>query len=207
MLKKEPYGKAVDIWACGVILYILLVGYPPFWDEDQHRLYAQIKAGAYDYPSPEWDTVTPEAKNLINQMLTVNPSKRIRSDEALKHPWICVSIQFYKKATSLEAGQKALLTIFSFVEQQRERVASMVHRQETVDCLKKFNARRKLKGAILTTMLVSRNFSSKCLSKYWIHIKLVSSNLPPQLSFLDDLTPYLPNKTHQKNRWNSILFS
>ena len=47
----------------GVILYILLVGYPPFWDEDQHRLYAQIKAGAYDYPSPEWDTVTPEVRN------------------------------------------------------------------------------------------------------------------------------------------------
>ncbi|KAF4530963.1 hypothetical protein B566_EDAN011344 [Ephemera danica] len=133
VLKKEPYGKPVDIWACGVILYILLVGYPPFWDEDQHRLYAQIKAGAYDYPSPEWDTVTPEAKNLINQMLTVNPAKRITASEALKHPWIC----------------------------QRERVASVVHRQETVDCLKKFNARRKLKGAILTTMLATRNFSSK----------------------------------------------
>ncbi|XP_061929713.1 calcium/calmodulin-dependent protein kinase type II alpha chain isoform X42 [Apis cerana] len=131
VLKKEPYGKPVDIWACGVILYILLVGYPPFWDEDQHRLYAQIKAGSYDYPSPEWDTVTPEAKNLINQMLTVNPGKRITASEALKHPWIC----------------------------QRERVASVVHRQETVDCLKKFNARRKLKGAILTTMLATRNFS------------------------------------------------
>ncbi|XP_045465165.1 calcium/calmodulin-dependent protein kinase type II alpha chain isoform X15 [Harmonia axyridis] len=131
VLKKEPYGKPVDIWACGVILYILLVGYPPFWDEDQHRLYAQIKAGAYDYPSPEWDTVTPEAKNLINQMLTVNAAKRITAAEALKHPWIC----------------------------QRERVASVVHRQETVDCLKKFNARRKLKGAILTTMLATRNFS------------------------------------------------
>ena len=48
-----------------------------------------------------------------------------------------------------------------YIFQQRERVASMVHRQETVECLKKFNARRKLKGAILTTMLVSRNFSSK----------------------------------------------
>ncbi|KAF3421625.1 hypothetical protein E2986_12179 [Frieseomelitta varia] len=148
VLKKEPYGKPVDIWACGVILYILLVGYPPFWDEDQHRLYAQIKAGSYDvraatvlmlvssrfprntflkhdrstsiesrrenfrevsqtftecdapclfpsclqYPSPEWDTVTPEAKNLINQMLTVNPSKRITASEALKHPWICVKM-------------------------------------------------------------------------------------------------------------------
>ncbi|CAG2055133.1 unnamed protein product [Timema podura] len=66
-------------------------------------------------------------------MLTVNPSKRITASEALKHPWIC----------------------------QRERVASVVHRQETVDCLKKFNARRKLKGAILTTMLATRNFSSK----------------------------------------------
>ncbi|XP_036358780.1 calcium/calmodulin-dependent protein kinase type II alpha chain isoform X12 [Octopus sinensis] len=131
VLRKDPYGKPVDIWACGVILYILLVGYPPFWDEDQHRLYAQIKAGAYDYPSPEWDTVTPEAKNLINSMLTVNPAKRITASEALKHPWIC----------------------------QRERVAAAVHRQETVDCLKKFNARRKLKGVILTTMLATRNFS------------------------------------------------
>ncbi|KAI4543589.1 hypothetical protein MG293_006383 [Ovis ammon polii] len=118
VLRKEAYGKPVDIWACGVILYILLVGYPPFWDEDQHKLYQQIKAGAYDFPSPEWDTVTPEAKNLINQMLTINPAKRITAHEALKHPWVC----------------------------QRSTVASMMHRQETVECLKKFNARRKLKG-------------------------------------------------------------
>nr|XP_020460801.1 calcium/calmodulin-dependent protein kinase type II subunit gamma isoform X7 [Monopterus albus] len=131
VLRKDPYGKSVDIWACGVILYILLVGYPPFWDEDQHKLYQQIKAGAYDFPSPEWDTVTPEAKNLINQMLTINPAKRITAEQALKHPWVC----------------------------HRSTVASMMHRQETVECLRKFNARRKLKGAILTTMLVSRNFS------------------------------------------------
>ncbi|KAI6076943.1 Calcium/calmodulin-dependent protein kinase type II subunit alpha isoform X2 [Aix galericulata] len=171
VLRKDPYGKAVDLWACGesdwgrnlgsglgsvghrrlpvwhgtdptsppragVILYILLVGYPPFWDEDQHRLYQQIKAGAYDFPSPEWDTVTPEAKDLINKMLTINPSKRITAAEALKHPWIS----------------------------HRATVASCMHRQETVDCLKKFNARRKLKGAILTTMLATRNFSGSLLS-------------------------------------------
>uniref|UniRef100_A0A8B9ZZY2 calcium/calmodulin-dependent protein kinase n=1 Tax=Anas zonorhyncha TaxID=75864 RepID=A0A8B9ZZY2_9AVES len=121
VLRKDPYGKPVDIWACGVILYILLVGYPPFWDEDQHKLYQQIKAGAYDFPSPEWDTVTPEAKNLINQMLTINPAKRITADQALKHPWVC----------------------------QRSTVASMMHRQETVECLRKFNARRKLKVRML----------------------------------------------------------
>uniref|UniRef100_A0A673B1Z2 calcium/calmodulin-dependent protein kinase n=1 Tax=Sphaeramia orbicularis TaxID=375764 RepID=A0A673B1Z2_9TELE len=93
VLRKDPYGKPVDMWACGVILYILL-----------HRLYQQIKAGAYDFPSPEWDTVTPEAKDLINKMLTINPAK-----ETVKN---C----FYQRST----------------------VASMMHRQETVECLKKF---------------------------------------------------------------------
>uniref|UniRef100_A0A665UBT3 calcium/calmodulin-dependent protein kinase n=1 Tax=Echeneis naucrates TaxID=173247 RepID=A0A665UBT3_ECHNA len=131
VLRKDPYGKPVDMWACGVILYILLVGYPPFWDEDQHRLYQQIKAGAYDFPSPEWDTVTPEAKDLINKMLTINPAKRVTATDALKHPWIC----------------------------QRSTVASMMHRQETVECLKKFNARRKLK---VTLRLVTSALS--CLS-------------------------------------------
>uniref|UniRef100_A0A6Q2WX85 calcium/calmodulin-dependent protein kinase n=1 Tax=Esox lucius TaxID=8010 RepID=A0A6Q2WX85_ESOLU len=123
VLRKDPYGKAVDLWACGVILYILLVGYPPFWDEDQHRLYQQIKAGAYDFPSPEWDTVTPEAKDLINKMLTINPAKRITASEVLKHPWIS----------------------------HRSTVASCMHRQETVECLKKFNARRKLKESSEST--------------------------------------------------------
>uniref|UniRef100_A0A8R1I1K3 Calcium/calmodulin-dependent protein kinase type II n=1 Tax=Caenorhabditis japonica TaxID=281687 RepID=A0A8R1I1K3_CAEJA len=133
VLKKDPYAKPVDIWACGVILYILLVGYPPFWDEDQHRLYAQIKAGAYDYPSPEWDTVTPEAKSLIDSMLTVNPKKRITADQALKVPWIC----------------------------NRERVASAIHRQDTVDCLKKFNARRKLKHTVNMYIAICMKFEKK----------------------------------------------
>ncbi|CAF0847867.1 unnamed protein product [Rotaria sordida] len=127
VLKKEPYGKPVDIWACGVILYILLVGYPPFWDEDQHKLYNQIKAGAYDYPSPEWDTVTTEAKRLIDSMLNINPSRRISATDALKHPWIC----------------------------QRERVAGTIHRQETVDCLP-IVCFIFFVGAILSTMFVNR---------------------------------------------------
>ncbi|KFM06400.1 Calcium/calmodulin-dependent protein kinase type II subunit gamma, partial [Aptenodytes forsteri] len=156
VLRKDPYGKPVDIWACGVILYILLVGYPPFWDEDQHKLYQQIKAGAYDFPSPEWDTVTPEAKNLINQMLTINPAKRITADQALKHPWVC----------------------------QRSTVASMMHRQETVECLRKFNARRKLKGAILTTMLVSRNFSGAFCPRSVPKDKGMCSGSFPQLWYI-----------------------
>uniref|UniRef100_A0A3Q2YXL0 calcium/calmodulin-dependent protein kinase n=1 Tax=Hippocampus comes TaxID=109280 RepID=A0A3Q2YXL0_HIPCM len=148
VLRKDPYGKPVDMWACGVILYILLVGYPPFWDEDQHRLYQQIKAGAYDFPSPEWDTVTPEAKDLINKMLTINPSKRITASEALKHPWIC----------------------------QRSTVASMMHRQETVECLKKFNARRKLKVRRLARRGLSIPATPVAIFDFYLYESIESAN-------------------------------
>uniref|UniRef100_A0A4X1SZL4 calcium/calmodulin-dependent protein kinase n=1 Tax=Sus scrofa TaxID=9823 RepID=A0A4X1SZL4_PIG len=146
VLRKDPYGKPVDIWACGVILYILLVGYPPFWDEDQHKLYQQIKAGAYDFPSPEWDTVTPEAKNLINQMLTINPAKRITADQALKHPWVC----------------------------QRSTVASMMHRQETVECLRKFNG---------TPLLPQSNNKNSLVSPAQEPAPLQTAMVPPDYGF------------------------
>ncbi|XP_074965546.1 calcium/calmodulin-dependent protein kinase type II subunit gamma isoform X7 [Phalacrocorax aristotelis] len=115
------------------------------------------------FPSPEWDTVTPEAKNLINQMLTINPAKRITADQALKHPWVC----------------------------QRSTVASMMHRQETVECLRKFNARRKLKGAILTTMLVSRNFSAakSLLNKKSDGVKPQSNNKTSIVSTAKETPP------------------
>lgn len=127
VLKREPYHQPVDVWACGVILYILLVGYPPFWDEAQEKLYSQIKMARYDFPSPEWDTVSSEVKQLIREMLNPDPTKRITATQALQNPWIS----------------------------QRQRVAPTFHRQETIAGLKKFNARRKLKGAILTTMMAT----------------------------------------------------
>uniref|UniRef100_A0A8C1W1F0 calcium/calmodulin-dependent protein kinase n=1 Tax=Cyprinus carpio TaxID=7962 RepID=A0A8C1W1F0_CYPCA len=164
VLRKEPYGKPVDMWACGVILYILLVGYPPFWDEDQHRLYQQIKAGAYDFPSPEWDTVTPEAKDLINKMLTINPAKRITAAEALKHPWIC----------------------------QRSTVASMMHRQETVECLKKFNARRKLKVRNTESSLFSTSWGSEMYFTVWSVSQLKDNDYSHLQFFTVFFPPSLP---------------
>lgn len=120
------------------------------------------------FPSPEWDTVTPEAKDLINKMLTINPAKRVTATDALKHPWICVGVTHTHTHTLivwcrlLESSLNVInavviLTkknvceailhhhILSLCLQQRSTVASMMHRQETVECLKKFNARRKLK--------------------------------------------------------------
>jgi len=75
VLKNEPYDKAVDMWSLGVILYILLCGFPPFYHEQTPQLYKQIKKGEYDFPDPYWTGISAEAKNLVACLLTVDPKK------------------------------------------------------------------------------------------------------------------------------------
>lgn len=88
ILEGKVYDEAVDIWSLGVITYILLCGFPPFYDENNAALFISIKSGSYDYPSPYWDCVSDEAKNLIDKMLVVDPKKRYTADDVLKHPWV-----------------------------------------------------------------------------------------------------------------------
>lgn len=117
---ERPVNSAVDIWACGVILYLLLVGYPPFWSEKVEFLLLSILQGNYSFPSPYWDSVSESAKDLIRKMLTVNPDERISASEALRHEWIA----------------------------QGDFVPSL-HRRSTFVRLTAFNGRRKLRGVVL----------------------------------------------------------
>jgi len=88
ILKRHKYGAAVDMWSVGVLTYILLGGYPPFYDDDQNRLYAQIKAGSFEFHDVYWASVSGEAKDLISKLLTVDPRQRITAQQVLDHPWI-----------------------------------------------------------------------------------------------------------------------
>jgi len=88
VLKNEPYGKAVDMWSLGVILYILLCGFPPFYHESTAVLYKQIKKGEYDFPAPYWSTISSSAKELVQRLLTVDPNKRFTAEQVLAHPWV-----------------------------------------------------------------------------------------------------------------------
>lgn len=76
ILKGSSYGKTVDIWSIGVITFILLCGYPPFHHDNHNALFRLIKAGKFEFSSPYWDHISDEAKDLINQMLVVDPAKR-----------------------------------------------------------------------------------------------------------------------------------
>ncbi|XP_037091957.1 phosphorylase b kinase gamma catalytic chain, skeletal muscle/heart isoform-like isoform X3 [Pollicipes pollicipes] len=81
------YGQPVDLWACGVVMYTLLVGCPPFWHRKQMVMLRNIMEGKYTFGSPEWDDVTDAPKDLIGRLLTVDPARRITVREALAHPF------------------------------------------------------------------------------------------------------------------------
>ncbi|KXJ76517.1 calcium/calmodulin-dependent protein kinase type 1 [Aedes albopictus] len=88
VLAQKPYGKAVDVWSIGVISYILLCGYPPFYDENDANLFAQILKGEFEFDSPYWDEIGESAKDFIRNLMCVNVEKRFTCKQALAHPWI-----------------------------------------------------------------------------------------------------------------------
>lgn len=88
VLAQKPYGKAVDVWSIGVIAYILLCGYPPFYDENDANLFAQILKGEFEFDSPYWDEISDSAKDFIRQLMCVDVEKRYTCKQALGHPWI-----------------------------------------------------------------------------------------------------------------------
>jgi calcium/calmodulin-dependent protein kinase I len=84
----EGYTQEVDLWGIGVIMYILLCGFPPFYGEDDDEIYDKICEGYFEYPSPYWDDISEEAKDLIDKLLVLNPAKRFTSEQVLSHKWI-----------------------------------------------------------------------------------------------------------------------
>ena len=83
------YGKEVDLWSVGVLMYVLLSGYPPFNENFDMPLFEQIQLGSYDFqPHEVWSCVSNEAKHLITQLIEVEPAKRLTVHGALQHPWI-----------------------------------------------------------------------------------------------------------------------
>ncbi|XP_054480687.1 calcium/calmodulin-dependent protein kinase type 1D [Anoplopoma fimbria] len=88
VLAQKPYSKAVDCWSIGVIAYILLCGYPPFYDENDSKLFEQILKADYEFDAPYWDDISDSAKDFIGSLMEKDPAKRFTCDQALRHPWI-----------------------------------------------------------------------------------------------------------------------
>jgi len=128
ILEGLKYDQRADMWSVGVILYILLGGYPPFIESTQRELFRKIKRGDYEFHEEYWGTVSKEARNLIKSLLTVDPKKRMTAAEALENPWI------RGDADSLAKNDLG----------------------KNLQSLKRFNAKRKFKAAVSTVVAVNK---------------------------------------------------
>jgi len=88
VLKDAPYGVQCDMWSLGVIVYVLLCGFPPFYGDDDDELFHAIKTADYDFPSPYWDPISSNAKRFLQALFEIEPRKRLTAADALKHPWL-----------------------------------------------------------------------------------------------------------------------
>ena len=128
ILEGRLYDTQSDMWSLGVIVYILLGGYPPFIEQNQRELFRRIRKGQYEFHPEYWGQVSDDAKALIRSLLTVDPAKRSTAVDAIKNKWIRGDDEELQK---YDLGVN--LTQF-----------------------KKFNAKRKFKAAVQTIMVTQK---------------------------------------------------
>ena len=104
ILKGHPYDEAVDMWSVGVIIYVALVGYPPFLEQDQRVMLDKIRRGVFEFYPEDWNAITGQAKSLINSLLKTDPDERYSAPQALHHEWIVDVDAITLSKTSLKSS-------------------------------------------------------------------------------------------------------
>ncbi|KAJ3169647.1 hypothetical protein HDU88_000838 [Geranomyces variabilis] len=126
VLKRQGYGKEVDLWSLGVITYILLCGYPPFYDQNNIELFKLIMAGNFKFDKPWWDPISETAKDFIRKSLVVNPKDRQTAVQALNHPFITSNCGFTPAKTEVAATASPVASNESLSDQAGENIAPNV---------------------------------------------------------------------------------
>jgi len=118
VLHMRGYNEKCDIWSLGVIVYILLCGFPPFYADNDAQLFEKIKKGQYEFLKPYWDPISAEAKAFVKRMLTVDPAKRPSAEELMADPWLgaelasTAELSTSSNVASTQAGLKKLKASF-----------------------------------------------------------------------------------------------
>jgi calcium-dependent protein kinase len=175
---KRNYNEKCDIWSCGVILYILLVGYPPFSGNNTTDLLNNVSKGQYSIRSSEWRLVSNDAKDLVSQMLEFDPSKRISAQGALEHPWIKNNDKSKFNSVDQKYFESVLQNIYEFNAReklQQATIAYIVHflyNSKEIEDLKKVFKKLDQNGDGQLTYLELKNGIEYYFGKYKIEADL-----------------------------------
>ena len=132
------YDEKCDIWSAGVILYILLCGYPCFNGETDEQIYKQVRKKKYSFPSPEWDAISDDAKNLIKKMLT-DATDRISAEDILRDPWVLERAPNAKKGEAVQLNEVQLKNYANSSKMRKAVLTYIASRltQSEIDALNK----------------------------------------------------------------------
>lgn len=108
------YTKAIDYWSIGVVLYIMLCGFPPFYDENDEALFELIKECKFDFPSPYWDDISDDAKDIIRNLLTKDPKARYDCQKLKNHNWFKSNLG--NKSLNISSAKEKFKKIGSMVK-------------------------------------------------------------------------------------------
>lgn len=163
MLLSKGHGRPVDIWACGVVMYILLSGKFPFGGETEKEYYSRVLSREAYFPSQEWASVSQGAKDLVAAMLCKDPSKRLTAEECLNHPWILnaskeLEVETRPSPPGKAAGQRASMKIPAFGGSGAETPATDVEKERTGSALaERFRRKRSKAGRNQSASNLSTN--------------------------------------------------
>ena len=159
VLHMKGYGRECDVWSFGVIVYILLCGFPPFYADSDALLFEKIKKGEYEFLRPYWDPISEDAKDLIRKMLIVDPKKRITCAEAMQHKWLkaeTAKLEANKVRSSARRPPRAARRRAPPPAPAAERPPATTRSQlDLAEMKKHLSMNRKLKAAFMAGMLAT----------------------------------------------------
>mmetsp|Transcript_91352 Transcript_91352/g.200132 ORF Transcript_91352/g.200132 Transcript_91352/m.200132 type:complete len:471 (+) Transcript_91352:78-1490(+) len=126
VLSGKGYDEKCDIWSCGVICYILVCGYPPFYGDTDLDILNRVKGGSFDFPSPDWDQNSRELKDFISKMLTFDSAKRPSAEDLFSHPWLVNSFATTDRLIKFDKNVAANMRKFRFSSRLKKVVLTMI---------------------------------------------------------------------------------
>lgn len=167
ILNKQPYDEKCDVWSLGVIMYVLLCGYPPFWGTTESEIYDKVKKGKFEFAKEDWEMISEDAKKLITKMLEYNPVERISATEAYAHPWIQTNVYVEP------LDEKMLRKLMTFSSKNKIRTAIMqlissqiLTQNDKNNLIKQFQALDKDGNGVLTKQELIQGYEKVLNDKF-----------------------------------------